>query len=642
MVSARNIGKVENISSPDAAHDDTTKWYKALNFGFFDAKCAAILPPPGTVSYIQPLQEYIIPGHYYLARAMGIVRLIDTDGDETRRINSHRNDVAESHLKLGSARLRPALCDPRMFSRWVKACEKLHHKKCDKFKRQIKHPLRLLNTSNLRLETFDPNSVPRYFTLSYVWGTKKYVRLEEAVLSEVTNTGFRDNVNFHPAVSDAIALMKGMNETYLWVDSLCIIQDSATDKLAQIYQMDSIYANSTLTIVAAGDEQEGLPGICKPRTEISSLQVGNLMFVADACASSESHWSDNTIWSSRAWTLQEYIVSPHRLIFTADQVYWWCQATSWRESTYLASHTHRYKAMLLEPDMPLTEMHTLPVAAFATNSEPKYLSKFGEIVEQYSRRKVTVEMDRLFAFQGVLNTIKAVDPRKDHFWALTTWDFEIELDWSDADPYSSAGEFRPFASHLFPSWSWLSYPSPVTLGTEYARITCFRFFHGATTASLECQRISPMQYKPQPTTTNTPYYLLDISMPAIQAQFPKTTFNADRQIIFWADIARLGVTWNKTLDFFTGRLVTGYDETMFPTLEDQYHCLLCWSAEIDKTETEYDFVSINNRFRGDQRCRLIWMLRWKDDGTAVRAGHGIIMGTVWDSLVKRQRIIVMD
>ena len=640
LLGVRNIGKVEHISSSDTAHNDTTKWKKALNIGFYDAKCAAGLPPPGTVTLLNVLREDPIEDHF-LAGATNIARLIDTDGAETRRINSHRKDAPDSHLKLGSARLRPALCDPRMFSTWLRACGELHHKKCGKFNTQLKHPLRLLNTSTLHLQTFDPSSVPQYFTLSYVWGTRRYIRLEEAILSEATNIGFRNDANFHPSVSDAVALMKGMKETHLWVDSLCIIQDSDIDKLAQIYQMDSIYANSTLTIVAAGDEQGGLPGIRKSRTEIDFIQGGALILIADACASSESHWSDNTTWASRAWTLQEYVVAPRRLIFTADQVYWWCQATSWRESTHLASTTHRYQATLPEQDMPLTDIHTLPLMAFATNSELRYLSKFGEVVEQYSRRKVTVPMDRLFAFQGVLNTIKAVDPRKDHFWALTTWDFEIELDWSDANPYSSACEFSPFADHLFPSWSWLSYPSPVAMDTGNARVVCFRFFCDPATAGLECKRVSSMKYRPGPPTTETKWNPLDISMSKLRAQYPRVTFNPDRQIVFWADIARLGVNWNEAPIIRTGRIVTGYDEVKFQDVSEGYRCLLSWLTEIDKTKTEYDFISINNHFRGDKTCRLIWMLHWKN-GTAIRGGHGIIHQNIWKSLVKEPRIIVMD
>lgn len=630
------IGKVEPQPNFNVTHDNAVKWRKALSFGFYDVKCASMLPAPGTVFTRENLNDSTLLDDYFLVSVARVARLIDTDGAETRRINRHRTDAAESHLLLGSARLRPALCDPNMFARWLSVCDKLHGRKCNHYKRQIRHPIRLLNTSTLHLHTFAPDSMPRYFALSYVCGTEKYLHLEEANFSEVANRGFRHDANFHPSAADAIALMKAMKETYLWVDSLCIVEDRDTDKLAQIYQMDSIYSNATLTIVAAGDGQGGLPGLRKLRTEISIVQAGALMLIADACASSESHWSDNTAWASRAWTLQEYVISHRKLIFTADQVYWWCQEASWRESIYLASHTHRYQTTLPRFDMPLTDMHTLPMNAFLTKSEPKYLSKFSEIVEQYSGRKLTVQGDRLYAFQGVLNAIKAADPRKDHFWALTTWNFELELDWGDADNYSSEGEFSPVAAGMFPSWSWLSYPGPVAMGWTTVRVICFRFFYDPSKASLECKRVSAMKTRGSPA---------DISMIKIRAQFSGVTLNPDRQIIFETDIVRLGVKWNRKLDLCPGRPLTGYEEELMEdrsSLDQEIECcLLAWSAKIDKTKTQYDFVSINPCYRGDPSSKSIWMLKWRN-GIAIRAGHGVIRSKVWNSLGKERHIIVME
>jgi hypothetical protein len=499
LLSIPNVGKVESDAGFDGAHENTVKWRKALIFGFYDARCAELLPSPGTVFLLGSLDVNRVDD-YFLVFARNALRLIDTDGVETRRINGHRTDAAESHLMLGSARLRPALFDPDMVARWLSACTKSHRRKCDKHERQIKHPIRLLNTSTLHLRTFDPGSVPRYFTSSYVWGTEKYVRLEESNLWEATNLGFSHDANFHPSISDTIVLMKRVKETYLWVNSLCILQDRNTDKLAQIYQMDSIYANSTLTIVAAGDNQGGLPGILKPRPKINTVQAGPLTIVGDARASSESHWSDNTAWSSRAWTLQEYIISHRRVIFTADQVYWCCQGSFWRESIYLASFIHHYESILPDFEKPLTDRHTMSIKGFATKSRPRYVSRVSEVVEQYSGRNLTVQTDILSAFQGILNAIIALDPQKDHFWALTTWDFEFELDWSDANNYASKGEFVPIADGMFPSWSWLCYPASVAIGYNDPKVVCFRFLCNPVTGLLDCKRVSPMKYEAMPST----------------------------------------------------------------------------------------------------------------------------------------------
>ena len=97
------------------------------------------------------------------------------------------------------------------------------------------------------------------------------------------------------------------------------------------------------------------------------------------------------------------------------------------------------------------------------------------------------------------------------------------------------------------------------------------------------------------------------------------------------------------LDHATGRLLTGFDQGLLETEmeEDQHCCLWAWSAEIDKTQTEYDFISINPDSSAASRCRSIWILTWSN-GVAIRAGHGIILQKVWNSLVKDRQIIVME
>jgi Heterokaryon incompatibility protein (HET) len=75
-------------------------------------------------------------------------------------------------------------------------------------------------------------------------------------------------------VKDAIDLVESLGERYLWVDSLCIVQDDDEWKCSQINNMASIYANSHLTIIAAdGDSSDyglrGLRGISGPRQTLS-------------------------------------------------------------------------------------------------------------------------------------------------------------------------------------------------------------------------------------------------------------------------------------------------------------------------------------------------------------------------------------
>ncbi|KZL73950.1 HET domain-containing protein [Colletotrichum tofieldiae] len=62
-------------------------------------------------------------------------------------------------------------------------------------------------------------------------------------------------------VLDAMQLCRDINERYLWVDCLCIMEDNEEVKMLQINGMNAIYQLAEFTIVAAADGiGVGLPG----------------------------------------------------------------------------------------------------------------------------------------------------------------------------------------------------------------------------------------------------------------------------------------------------------------------------------------------------------------------------------------------
>ena len=49
---------------------------------------------------------------------------------------------------------------------------------------------------------------------------------------------------------DFFQVARFLNIRFVWIDSLCIVQDDETDQEIQIGMMDEIYSNATLTIAA--------------------------------------------------------------------------------------------------------------------------------------------------------------------------------------------------------------------------------------------------------------------------------------------------------------------------------------------------------------------------------------------------------
>lgn len=95
-----------------------------------------------------------------------------------------------------------------------------------------------------------------------------------------------------------------LGERYLWVDSLCIVQDDKKDKAVQIAAMDLIYSSAVLTVAAASgiSADTGLSGISAgPRTfqryseRVQGIRLAN--------RPQKIHKSiDVSVWNSCAWT----------------------------------------------------------------------------------------------------------------------------------------------------------------------------------------------------------------------------------------------------------------------------------------------------------------------------------------------------
>jgi len=115
----------------------------------------------------------------------------------------------------------------------------------------------------------DAPQLARYLALSYVWGeaqgkclnaTKSNIFL---LKQEGSLGGSSLGASLSFTINDAIRVCWDLDERYLWVDSLCIIQDDPEDKEKQIGMMEDIYSSTGMTLAAAEgeDAESGLPGV---------------------------------------------------------------------------------------------------------------------------------------------------------------------------------------------------------------------------------------------------------------------------------------------------------------------------------------------------------------------------------------------
>ncbi|KAF8862932.1 HET-domain-containing protein [Acephala macrosclerotiorum] len=261
-----------------------------------------------------------------------------------------------------SSRNRPTFArsdDPRcidLLKVWLVQCNK-HHIACSQ-PQPSKMPSRLLEISGLgqqlSVRLIDATARrERYLTLSYCWGRGD--RLPSRLLLA--------NVNeYHSGIAvtslpqtfqDAIYVVQQLNLKHIWVDSLCIIQDSEEDKLNEITRMDEIYANSYLTL-AATDGEDSFAGLFHPRERFPTVRVvWNLANEAYSVHLRQlryryedesklgsymkrglpGHPALDSCLNKRAWTFQERILSPRIVHFTKTQLMWECNCRTTYECT---------------------------------------------------------------------------------------------------------------------------------------------------------------------------------------------------------------------------------------------------------------------------------------------------------------------
>lgn len=168
-----------------------------------------------------------------------------------------------------------------------------------------------------------------YVALSHVWSPSE-VQLSSSSMSEMRTELPLDAL---PAeLNAAIATSQHLGYRYIWVDSLCIIQDSEQDKQHECASMANVFRNAALTVVL--DQLTSVNSEAKASALITTDDIGGT-----APLSSTSHTRSRAsaslpaidfsmpgfAWDTRAWSLQERLLS-HRLLHLGEQMYWECNS----------------------------------------------------------------------------------------------------------------------------------------------------------------------------------------------------------------------------------------------------------------------------------------------------------------------------
>ncbi|KAF2402143.1 HET-domain-containing protein [Trichodelitschia bisporula] len=376
------------------------------------------------------------------------------------------------------ARMPESQVNRMLLKAWYKACL-CGHSRCAAPKKvfpddpghkaNVPVEMRLLDVQRRCVVDAPPGA--SWVALSYVWAGSNTVMLEQRTKDALYTPGGLDAV-LSDTVQDALEAVEALEERYLWVDALCIFQDSEADKEMQILQMDAVYSSAALTIVAASvDAEPGLPGWrASSRPERPVFDIQGQRFVIGA--QSMRMVMQSTPWSRRGWTWQEHLLSSRLMIFSEGQSIFACQSGIAYED-------------VIEPFLPSDPSNTRLAPLLQTDSgqysgpegSPNMIASYSVAVSDYTARKLSFDSDAVNAAAGVLSRLG--DFLEARFVVGLPEDvlFEWSLVWI---PWQAPERRR----EEWPTWAWAGWIGQV----EYPRMSHLTEAQWGQPTFQPCQR----------------------------------------------------------------------------------------------------------------------------------------------------------
>jgi hypothetical protein len=215
---------------------------------------------------------------------------------------------------------------------WIGSCT-LKHPRCHLSSTFL--PTRLVDVgskSNPTLQLVLGKLLPprsKYLTLSHCWGGHTPQRLLTGNVETLEK-----QIDFHnlsKTFQDAVTLTRKLKCQYIWIDSLCIMQDNLADWHWESAQMGEIYRNSFCNI-SASVAKDGAEGLFRSRN--SFMNKSERLLLNDGHRTSRC-----PVWDTSAWfdnverfslnlqgrVCQERFISPSNLHFGSNQLFWECK-----------------------------------------------------------------------------------------------------------------------------------------------------------------------------------------------------------------------------------------------------------------------------------------------------------------------------
>ncbi|EME40198.1 hypothetical protein DOTSEDRAFT_74873 [Dothistroma septosporum NZE10] len=289
--------------------------------------------------------------------------------------------------------------------------------------------------------------------LSHCWGGGQPIKLVRDNLSDL-----HSRVSFDELPStfrDAIDVARLLEIQYIWIDSMCIIQDDIEDWQQEAAMMGMIYSQAFIVISGASSEEPSIPFLgprdedwlprqffmTTPTNHTININARRRHLLAAPLEQGLHEPPYTEAWAhdrwkgplyKRAWCFQETHLAQRTLHFTPGSIIFECR-------------THRRAEDHLPPDPSLLS----PILGQVGDA-----TKWRMVVRQYTSRNLSRSTDKLPAISGVASLLPQAQ-RTDYLAGIWRESLIHDLLWNvqpqPGEPLSYRGE-----EYIAPTWSWAS------------------------------------------------------------------------------------------------------------------------------------------------------------------------------------------
>lgn len=351
--------------------------------------------------------------------------------------------------------------------------------------------LEIINDKFVRLVETEPSQLGRYTILSYCWGPDPNANMQttRANLHTRLVSGIPRR-DLPAAIRDAVTMTSKLTLKHIWVDALCMVQDSPDEMDRELSRMSMYYRNAYLTLTASTSGCNkgflGTVGRCNnhpdfplprdllplhmfsPPDKSNRGLYGRVKLETVYAREENPYRLAAEPISRRAWTLQEQILSPRMVLF-GGRVIWFCNAATrcdggsedWSFDENASDRLTRDFQMELvkakrmesskihsEPRNPSTHLEDCRNRKIEPN--PNLHSLWYRIVVDYSHRQLTRPEDKFPAISAVAAEFAHLCGSE---YLAGLWRSNLARDLLWSTPQAPPRRTKAWRA---PSWSWAS------------------------------------------------------------------------------------------------------------------------------------------------------------------------------------------